>query len=479
MSTCYPLGRTDVCPRYGLLPRCTPLQVDRAQASNASAFCGDRLATRNPCWRHNGTVACLPLFFVLGEMKCGTTSLYSALLAHPDVVSPHRKEPRFLDQPVFQRKSTAWYASNFGPLASRVATPRWSQAVTLDASPSYFSGRTVAPAWISRWLPAAKLLVILRHPVERARSHHGMAIDWMRGHSVSGRRRVGRCRALAQLGAAGGAAGWAAERAEDADVDADAEALSAVLMPSADVRAAVQRLLPLVMSFEHVARFGVAKTLATSCNVSTRNWTLAGVVGGGAPSLSRAEQACFVSRSTRTVGREVVSIVGRMTRVPTPGGIAESVVTRALATLHSCGGGMLSPTEIVSKSVYAPDLARWQREAGSHRVHVLTLDELRARPNETMDAAFRFLGVRHVSNLSVDGKRACVTGMAGVLPDPIKDDTVIGRPPSETLTDLSDCGGGRQPSVGRESKTADVFLNEVYKRHNRALYKIIGRDLGW
>ena len=72
-----------------------------------------------------------------------------------------------------------------------------------------------------------------------------------------------------------------------------------------------------------------------------------------------------------------------------------------------------------------------------------------------------------------------MVGTAGVIPDPIKDDTVIGRPPSETLTDLSDCGGGRQPSVGRESEAADVFLNEVYRRHNRALYKIIGRDLGW
>ena len=46
-------------------------------------FCGRRLPRLNPCWTEHGTTSCLPHFFLLGEMKCGTTSLYNFLQKHP------------------------------------------------------------------------------------------------------------------------------------------------------------------------------------------------------------------------------------------------------------------------------------------------------------------------------------------------------------------------------------------------------------
>ena len=68
----------------------------------APRFCGQRLRRLNPCWREQGVASCLPHFFILGEMKCGTTSLYHFLRMHPRVVVPRVKEPRFLQAGVSQ-----------------------------------------------------------------------------------------------------------------------------------------------------------------------------------------------------------------------------------------------------------------------------------------------------------------------------------------------------------------------------------------
>ena len=39
-------------------------------------------------------VSCLPAFYLLGEMKCGTTTMYKKLASHPHVVLPRNKEVR-------------------------------------------------------------------------------------------------------------------------------------------------------------------------------------------------------------------------------------------------------------------------------------------------------------------------------------------------------------------------------------------------
>jgi len=46
----------------------------------------------NPCWTDGANVSCLPHFFLQGEMKCGTTSMYKKLSQHPHVVLPRNKE---------------------------------------------------------------------------------------------------------------------------------------------------------------------------------------------------------------------------------------------------------------------------------------------------------------------------------------------------------------------------------------------------
>ena len=42
-------------------------------------FCGARQRRLNPCWSEVGQTYCLPRFYLLGEMKCGTTTLCELL----------------------------------------------------------------------------------------------------------------------------------------------------------------------------------------------------------------------------------------------------------------------------------------------------------------------------------------------------------------------------------------------------------------
>lgn len=49
---------------------------------------------RNPCWLENGTLWCLPYFYIIGFHKCGTTDLFDKLLFHPSVLKVG-KEPHW------------------------------------------------------------------------------------------------------------------------------------------------------------------------------------------------------------------------------------------------------------------------------------------------------------------------------------------------------------------------------------------------
>ncbi len=74
-----------------------------------------------------------PFFFLLGEMRCGTTTLYRLLGEHPAIALPSRKEPRYLTLPNYRHRTGSWYASHFRAAA---AAP---DRLTLDASPTMFN----------------------------------------------------------------------------------------------------------------------------------------------------------------------------------------------------------------------------------------------------------------------------------------------------------------------------------------------------
>lgn len=123
-----------------------------------------RLATR--------AVRALPDFLIIGAQKAGTTSLFVYLCAHPDVLAPVEKEVHFFDQ--HWANGVPWYRGHFPTAVELAARRRGGRtALTGEATP-YYLFHPHAPERAARTVPDARLIVMLRNPVDRAYSqyHH-------------------------------------------------------------------------------------------------------------------------------------------------------------------------------------------------------------------------------------------------------------------------------------------------------------------
>lgn len=115
----------------------------------------------------------LPNFLVIGVAKAGTTAMYQHLKAHPGVYMPPKKEPNFFSfdgtWPQHTPRRPAWVTTweDYVALFDGVQDER----AIGEASPRYFHS-PIAPERIRDALPGARLVVLLRHPVERAFSHY-------------------------------------------------------------------------------------------------------------------------------------------------------------------------------------------------------------------------------------------------------------------------------------------------------------------
>jgi hypothetical protein len=118
-----------------------------------------------------GRLRVLPDFVIIGAQRCGTTSLYNYLVGHPGVVPAFKKETLYFSN--YFGKGVTWYRAHF-PLACHkyyVGHLRHRDFVTGEASPYYiFHPRAASRA--SRTIPQAKLIALLRNPVDRAYSHY-------------------------------------------------------------------------------------------------------------------------------------------------------------------------------------------------------------------------------------------------------------------------------------------------------------------
>lgn len=112
----------------------------------------------------------LPDFLIVGEAKCGTTSLYDDLVRHPAVLEAAVKEVHFFD--LRFRRGLHWYRSQF-PIEWRMrkAAAHGARLQTGEASP-YYMFHPHAPVRIKEALPDVKLIAMLRNPVERAYSQY-------------------------------------------------------------------------------------------------------------------------------------------------------------------------------------------------------------------------------------------------------------------------------------------------------------------
>lgn len=124
----------------------------------------------------------LPDYIIIGETKCGTTSLYNYLIEHPRVLDTYgngidnvsetykTKEIRYFDR--YFDKGLEWYMKCF---------PDTSPGeVTGEATPMYMY-RTMAMFRIKKALPDTKFIILLRNPVDRLYSHFNHYFNWVPG----------------------------------------------------------------------------------------------------------------------------------------------------------------------------------------------------------------------------------------------------------------------------------------------------------
>lgn len=112
----------------------------------------------------------LPTFLGVGVPRAGTTWLHTCLASHPDVYMPvRRKEIRFFDRHFEQ--GLGWYEAFFCPDDEAA-----SYRAIGEISPQYLYDEA-CPERITSTLPGAKLVVMLRHPVDRAYSNYGFTVQ--------------------------------------------------------------------------------------------------------------------------------------------------------------------------------------------------------------------------------------------------------------------------------------------------------------
>lgn len=106
--------------------------------------------------------------FLVGSRKCGTTSLANLLASHKDISLSKDKEPNYFNNTI--SKDLESYHTLFD----------WSKKIQIEASTSYTSdlkkSRSINEE-IKKYNPSAKIIYIVRNPLERIKSHYRMSYE--------------------------------------------------------------------------------------------------------------------------------------------------------------------------------------------------------------------------------------------------------------------------------------------------------------
>jgi hypothetical protein len=112
-----------------------------------------------------------PNLFIVGAPRCGTSSLWSYLKAHPEIFMSAEKELYFFDSDL---RTSGWsppsleqYLSNFSAAGD--------QKVIGEATASYLRSER-APKEIKAFSPEARIVIMLRNPVDVMHSLHSAAL---------------------------------------------------------------------------------------------------------------------------------------------------------------------------------------------------------------------------------------------------------------------------------------------------------------
>jgi len=100
-------------------------------------------------------------------MKAGTTSLYHYLRGHPHVFMPPVKELDYFAREPQSSHGIEWYRRQFAPAPAEAIAI--GEASTLYTKHPRFPG---VPERIAAQIPDARLIYLVRDPIERIRSHY-------------------------------------------------------------------------------------------------------------------------------------------------------------------------------------------------------------------------------------------------------------------------------------------------------------------
>ena len=117
----------------------------------------------------------LPDFLLLSASRCGSTSLFAILCAHPQVLPPSHKELHYFDRNAARGLD---FYRRFFPLAAhrRAHERRLGRPVLTGEATTYYLLHPAVPRLARAALPGARLVVLLRDPVDRAYSHYQLSV---------------------------------------------------------------------------------------------------------------------------------------------------------------------------------------------------------------------------------------------------------------------------------------------------------------
>ena len=141
------------------------MEQSTAMESRSAPF-----ASRAPAGQDaSGTDGALPNLVIIGAQKCGTTALHYYLVQHPEVSMSQPKELNFFIEGLNWKKGERWYRGHFDPDA-RI---RGESSPDYTAHPWYPG----VPERMHGLIPDAKLIFVVRDPVERIRA------QWIHNYS--------------------------------------------------------------------------------------------------------------------------------------------------------------------------------------------------------------------------------------------------------------------------------------------------------
>jgi hypothetical protein len=110
-------------------------------------------------------------FFIVGGQRCGTTYLAERLSAHPEIAmaQPVRPEPKYFLSPGAAIRGAAYYVSRYFDSAS--------MALVLGEKSTSYAESDRAAESIASLFPQARILFVLRDPLERAVSNYWFSVN--------------------------------------------------------------------------------------------------------------------------------------------------------------------------------------------------------------------------------------------------------------------------------------------------------------